>query len=88
MHYVYILYSQKLNKFYVGRTDDLKRRLGEHNSGSTPFTASGTPWKLVFYEAFMCGGDAVQEELFLKTGQGRERRNYLLKEFNSTWRGV
>jgi putative endonuclease len=38
MYYIYILFSLKTNKYYVGSTDDLQRRLKHHNGGSTPST--------------------------------------------------
>jgi len=79
MHYVYILYSKKLRKFYIGLTDNLKKRILEHNNGESSFTSRGGCWELVYYEAFSIKSDAVREERFLKTGQGRERRKYLLK---------
>lgn len=88
MYYVYILYSKKLDKFYIGYTEDLKERVRRHNAGLSIFTNTGRPWILVHYQGFLEKNDAQEEERFLKTGQGRERRNYLLKEFNSTWRGV
>ena len=82
MYYVYILYSHKLNKKYIGFTEDSKNRLGEHNNGEgSVFTKKGRPWKLVYYQAFSNKKDAQTEELFLKTGQGRERLKYLLKNF-------
>jgi len=44
---VYILFSEKLKKFYVGHTNDLLRRLFEHNSGHSNFTRKGMPWILI-----------------------------------------
>ena len=81
MWYVYILYSNKLKKFYVGSTTDLRKRVKEHNGKYSPFTSLGVPWRLVYYEAFIDKEDAQSEELFLKTGQGRERRKFLLRTF-------
>ncbi|HEX9804279.1 MAG TPA: GIY-YIG nuclease family protein [Candidatus Dojkabacteria bacterium] len=81
MNYVYILYSEKLKKYYVGRSSDLKKRMIMHNNGSVPFTSRGVPWELVYYAAFINKSDAVVEEKFLKTGKGRDRRKYLLKHF-------
>jgi putative endonuclease len=52
MHYVYLLYSTKLKKHYVGETKDLKRRFPEHNDGSNISTKPGRPWKLIYYEAY------------------------------------
>ena len=50
--YCYILYSAKLNKYYVGSTTDMERRLEEHNRGKEKFTKTGLPWKLVYQEIF------------------------------------
>ncbi|WP_298547611.1 GIY-YIG nuclease family protein [uncultured Aquimarina sp.] len=45
--FVYILYSDKSSRYYVGQTADIDKRLKRHNSGIVPSTKSGTPWKLV-----------------------------------------
>ncbi len=81
MYYTYILYSKKLTKYYVGHTENLKERFKQHNNKMVPFTSRGVPWKLVYYEAFIEKDDAIKEERFLKTGKGRERRKYLLSNF-------
>ncbi len=78
MYYVYILYSKKLKKKYIGLTSDLKSRINEHNGGYSNFTNRGKPWDLIYYEAFYTKKDASEEEKFLKTGKGRERIKYLL----------
>ena len=41
MYHTYIIFSEKLNKFYVGATEDLDRRLVEHNTGRSPYTKTG-----------------------------------------------
>ena len=87
MYYVYILYSAKLKKEYIGYTSDLKKRFREHNSGEVIFTSRGIPWKLIYYEAFFSKRDAMEEERFLKTGKGRERRSYLLENTRNIFRG-
>ena len=52
-YFVYILYSNSINKYYVGHTDDLERRLHEHNTGQTRYTSSrGNRWTLVYQEAY------------------------------------
>ena len=78
MYYVYILQSTQTNKLYKGSTSDLKNRIKIHNSGAVTATKSGKPWRLVYYAAFSNKVDARREELFLKTGQGRDRVKYLL----------
>jgi len=78
MWYIYILYSNKLDKLYIGKTRNLKRRFREHNSGNSAFSKNGMPWKIIYYSAFSNKEDARLEEVFLKSGKGRERVNYLL----------
>jgi len=78
MYYVYILKSQKNSKLYKGLTNDLKRRIKEHNFGKSVFTKNNGQWKLIYYEAFLFKKDARREELFLKSGKGKERIKYLL----------
>ena len=50
--FVYILFSQKLNKYYIGSTNDIPRRLYEHNIGHSIFTKNGIPWELVFSQEY------------------------------------
>ena len=78
MYYVYILLSNITHKLYKGSTSDLKNRLTEHNSGSVTATKSDKPWRLIYYEAFTNKTDALREELFIKSGKGRDRVKYLL----------
>jgi putative endonuclease len=44
---VYILWTEVLQKYYVGSTNDLEDRLYRHNSGQSTFTSKGVPWKLI-----------------------------------------
>lgn len=48
MLYVYILYSPKIDRFYIGQTFDVDARIEKHNSGfyDNKWTARGKPWKL------------------------------------------
>jgi len=73
MWYVYVLQSLKNKKLYTGLTSNLKRRLEEHNKKiGGKYTKNNSPFKLIFYEAFLNKKDAVRDELFLKSGYGRE----------------
>ncbi len=51
-YYVYVLYSHKDKKFYIGFTENLKKRYLEHQQGRVPSTASRLPIELIFYEAY------------------------------------
>ncbi|PTX91542.1 GIY-YIG nuclease family protein [Opitutus sp. ER46] len=75
MHYVYILESvNEPTEKYVGRADDLRVRLADHNGGRSPHTAKHRPWNLVCYHAFADERCAAGFERYLKTGSGREFR--------------
>ncbi len=47
-YHVYILYSEKLQQYYVGQTEDIEQRLIRHNSGHGKHTKKGVPWILVW----------------------------------------
>lgn len=72
MVYVYLLVSlARPDQRYVGMTDDLRRRLAEHNAGKSLHTAKCTPWRLVTYVAFEERAKAAAFERYLKSGSGR-----------------
>jgi putative endonuclease len=79
MYYVYILQNKK-KELYKGSTQDLKQRLIDHNNGRVTSTKNKRPWQLIYYEAFLSKKLARKEELFLKTGKGRERIKYVLDQ--------
>ena len=66
MFYVYIIYSRILNKYYIGQTNDLKRRIIEHKNGKSTFTSRTNDWKLIYYEAFTSRSLAIKRENSLK----------------------
>lgn len=66
MYYLYILKSQKDDGLYVGSTNDLRRRLSEHNSGKAQATMSRRPFELRYYEAYANEDDARRRETSLK----------------------
>ena len=68
----YILYSLKLNKYYVGSTTDIERRLEEHNRGKEKFTKTGSPWRLVYKEEFGELRQARQREYYIKKMKSRK----------------
>jgi len=70
--YVYVLYSSKLGKTYVGFTTNLGARINSHNASSKGWTVRGRPWVLVHQEKFKIKSDALNREQELKTGKGRE----------------
>jgi putative endonuclease len=77
MFHVYILRSGRNGKLYVGHTDDLQRRLAEHNSGrGGRFTRQQGPWELLYSEPHPDRSAAIMRELFLKSIDGsREKKS-------------
>ena len=66
MYYVYIIKSIKDKQLYIGYTNNLPRRIKEHNSKLNTSTKSRTPFKLVYYEAYHNRQDAIKRESNLK----------------------
>ncbi len=64
--FTYILHSKTKNKFYVGATNNLSRRISEHNSGQSKSTKHGKPWELVFVATFENFSDARKLETRIK----------------------
>jgi len=81
MFYTYILQSKKNGELYVGYTEDLKKRLVEHNQGLNLSTKRYAPWKIIYYEACINIKDAKRREGYLKTTQGGRLLKRRLKEF-------
>jgi putative endonuclease len=66
MYYTYILFSQRLGKFYVGHSQDLDARLQYHNAGNVQWTSLGTPWALAYQESFPSKAEAARRERQIK----------------------
>lgn len=73
MYYVYILVSERNGKSYVGFTSkETKQRLREHNLGSNQWTSLNKPFRILYYESYICKEDALRRENFLKSGVGKK----------------
>jgi putative endonuclease len=71
MYFVYILQSEKNKKRYIGFTENLDRRLIEHNSGLVKSTRNRKPMKLIYFEEFKNKVDAVKREKEIKAKKGK-----------------
>jgi putative endonuclease len=63
---VYILYSSSLQRYYVGYTDDLNRRLAQHNAGKGNYTSKGIPWIVIHQFECNSKSEAVKLEMKIK----------------------
>ena len=88
--YVYVLISLKDGKRYVGYTNNLKKRIKEHENGKSFSTKPRLPVKLIYFEGCLDETDAKRREQYLKTTQGRRFLGLRLvnyKKFQSAFDG-
>jgi len=78
--YVYVLRSTIKEHYYVGFTQDLNKRIAEHNNGSSFSTRPHAPWELIYYEAHLNKEDASRREKCLKTTAGKQALNKMLRK--------
>jgi len=79
IYYVYVIRSDERFQ-YTGLTEDLEKRLIDHNEKKLSFwTKRGTNWKLIYKEEFESKTEALQRERWLKTGVGREYLEKIMK---------
>ena len=79
MYYLYLLFLNN-NTIYTGTTDNLKRRIKEHNAGKVTSTKYKRPLKLIYYEAYLLKTDAQRRERFLKTTEGKRLLKQQLRD--------
>ena len=72
MYYVYAIKSLLKQYIYVGMTNDIERRLIEHNKGETRSTKAYKPFVLIYKEQLATRMEARQKEKYLKSGVGKE----------------
>ena len=84
-YFVYMLASKRNGTLYVGVTNDLARRIGEHKNKAAPgFTERYGVSSLVWYEAFGDINDAIAREKQIK-GWNRAWKIQLIEKENSGW---
>ena len=80
-HYIYVLRSQEDGNNYVGYTNDLKRRIAEHQAGAVPSTRNRRPLELIYYEACLSQADATKREKYLKSSWGKRYLKNRLEDY-------
>ncbi len=79
-YYVYALKSESRQYIYVGLTDNLERRIAQHNSGKSKTTKPYRPFRLIFSEKFSSRIEAREKEKYLKSTTGKRFLYKLLEE--------
>ena len=77
---VYIIYSEKIDRYYTGVTDDTEWRLERHNQGWSRSTKHGIPWKVVYKEEFASKSEALKRERKIKSRKSRSYIELLIKK--------
>jgi putative endonuclease len=79
MYYVYILHSKSKDRYYIGSTQDVERRLTRHNSGGNKSTKAGRPWDLICQVAYETRAEAVGVEADLKRKANRKCTEHFIR---------
>jgi putative endonuclease len=79
-YYIYILYSELRDRYYIGSSSNPEARLIRHNAGATPSTKSGRPWIIVYIEHCASKSESLKREKYLKKMKSRVFLEYLITD--------
>ena len=71
MYYVYILESKTTNKYYIGCSNNIDRRIKEHNNGLSKYTKNKGPWIIQYKEIYTTLSEARKREKQIKAWKKR-----------------
>ena len=80
-YFVYILYSPQFDRFYIGQTQNVIKRIYKHNSGAVKSTKAYRPWEVVYTETFDVRDLAVQREMQLKSWKSKSKLKELAESY-------
>jgi putative endonuclease len=80
MYFVYIIYSEKLKRYYVGSTENIEARLEQHNVGLSKYTSKASDWCLVYSEPFENRTIALNRERDIKRKKSRKYIEWLIAQ--------
>jgi len=78
---VYIIYSAKLDRYYIGYSEDVEERLLQHNSGLSTYTAKANDWELKYTQHFDSRTEAMKRETEIKKKKSRKYIEWLISSF-------
>ncbi|MFL2897770.1 MAG: GIY-YIG nuclease family protein [Candidatus Pelagibacter sp.] len=81
IYYVYLIktINSRINKTYVGYTNNLRNRLDKHNSNKGARSTKGFKWVLIYKKKFISKSKAMSYEYKLK--KNRKKRNEIVKKY-------
>jgi putative endonuclease len=80
-YYIYVLQSERDKHFYTGYTDNINRRLKEHQEGKVQSTKNRRPLKLIYWEGCLNQQDATRREKYLKSAWGKRYIKSRLQQY-------
>lgn len=84
-YFVYVLSSEKDGRFYTGYTEDVERRVKDHNNGRVFSTKYRRPFSLIYYEVSFNLDDALKREKYLKSTYGKRYIKNRVKNYLSSF---
>lgn len=79
MYFTHVLRSKKDNKFYIGSTKDMNKRVISHNKGHSKYTKNRGPFELVYKEEYNTLSEAKKREYHLKSLRNKIAIEKLIK---------
>ena len=79
MYYVYIPYSKQIDRYYVGQTEDIEKRIQSHLSGISKYTSFAEDWIEVYSEGFETREEAIKRENEIKRKKSRKYVEWLIR---------
>lgn len=86
-YYMVFLYAIKNNintEIYVGISDNITRRIKEHNSGKNRYTKAFMPWEVFYQEVFSDYATARKREIYFKNASGKKFLKNILQQSSNT----
>ncbi|PCE63032.1 GIY-YIG nuclease family protein [Sediminicola luteus] len=82
-YFVYIIYSQTLDRYYIGHYQNIEERIQRHNQGNgASYTKKAKDWELRYTEAFDTRAEANQRELSIKKKKSRKYIEWIIANNN------
>jgi putative endonuclease len=78
VYFTYKIKSKIKDRYYIGSSDNLERRLILHNEGNTISTKAYIPWELVYFETFRTKSEALKREKHLKKMKSKKYIKWLI----------
>ena len=82
MFYTYIIYSETINKYYVGSCQDVQERLQDHLNSRSKYTKQAKDWELKYFETYSSRSEAYQREMQIKKMKSRKYIESLIENKN------